>query len=61
VRGRAAGRLLAGEVLDCLFREAVGAGRLTGLDCCCAIGTQAIGLVLLGNSGHGTDLNAQQC
>jgi SAM-dependent methyltransferase len=47
-----------GEVLERLLR-AHGAGPPRDvLDCCCGIGTQAIGLALRGYRVHGTDLSA---
>ena len=43
--------------LDRLIQEQVGAGPHTILDCACGIGTQAIGLALLGHTVHATDLS----
>jgi SAM-dependent methyltransferase len=47
-----------GQVLDRLLRERLGEGPLAVLDCCCGIGTQAIGLALLGHRVHATDFSA---
>lgn len=44
-------------VLDGLVRAELGDGRRAILDCACGIGTQAIGLALLGHRVHGTDLS----
>jgi SAM-dependent methyltransferase len=46
-----------GEVLDRLLRGLLGDRPLSILDCCCGIGTQAIGLALLGHRVHATDLS----
>jgi SAM-dependent methyltransferase len=46
-----------GEVLDRLIREQLGAASLAVLDCCCGIGTQAIGLALHGHRVQGTDIS----
>jgi SAM-dependent methyltransferase len=46
-----------GEVLDQLLRTQLGPTPQTVLDCCCGIGTQAIGLSLRGHRVHGTDLS----
>jgi SAM-dependent methyltransferase len=48
-----------GEVLDRLLRAAAGGRPEAVLDCCCGIGTQAIGLALRGYRVHGTDLSAE--
>ncbi len=48
-----------GEVLDRLLRRLLGESPLAVLDCCCGIGTQAIGLALLGHRVHATDLSPQ--
>jgi SAM-dependent methyltransferase len=48
-----------GGVLDRLLREPLGDRPLTVLDCCCGIGTQAIGLALLGQRVHATDLSPE--
>ncbi len=44
-------------VLDRLIREELGARPHAILDCACGIGTQAIGLALLGHRVHATDLS----
>lgn len=44
-------------VLDRLLRDALGDGPLAILDCACGIGTQALGLALLGHHVHATDLS----
>ncbi len=46
-----------GEVLDGLLRQRFGRTRLSILDCSCGIGTQAIGLALLGHTLTATDLS----
>jgi SAM-dependent methyltransferase len=46
-----------GEVLDRLLSAAAGGRTGAVLDCCCGIGTQAIGLALRGYRVHGTDLS----
>jgi len=46
-----------GEVLDRLLRRLLGDRPLSILDFCCSIGTQAIGLALLGHRVHDTDLS----
>jgi SAM-dependent methyltransferase len=46
-----------GEVLDRLLTEHLGPGPHAVLDCCCGIGTQAIGLALHGHRVQGTDLS----
>ena len=46
-----------GVALDRLLSGLLGAGSLRILDCSCGIGTQAIGLSLLGHSVVGTDLS----
>lgn len=46
-----------GEVLDTLLRSETGRGSLSILDCSCGIGTQAIGLALLGHRLTATDLS----
>ena len=46
-----------GEVLDRLLRGLLGDRPMSILDCCCGIGTQAIGLALLGHRVHATDLS----
>jgi glycine/sarcosine N-methyltransferase len=43
--------------LDRLIGDALGEGPHTILDCACGIGTQAIGLALLGHQVHATDLS----
>jgi SAM-dependent methyltransferase len=43
--------------LDRLIQEALGPGPHHILDCACGIGTQAIGLALLGHRVHATDLS----
>jgi glycine/sarcosine N-methyltransferase len=48
-----------GEVLDALLRSETGRGSLSILDCSCGIGTQAIGLALLGYSLTATDLSSR--
>lgn len=45
-----------GRVLDRLLRDALGDQTHSVLDCCCGIGTQAIGLALRGHRVRGTDL-----
>jgi SAM-dependent methyltransferase len=45
------------EVLDRLLCRGTGGERLDVLDCCCGIGTQAVGLALRGHRVHGTDLS----
>src|SRR5262249_14721253 len=45
------------RVLDTLIRRVGGDPPLALLDCTCGIGTQAIGLALLGYRVHGTDLS----
>ena len=46
-----------GEVLDTLLRSVTGRRSLSILDCSCGIGTQAIGLALLGHRLTATDLS----
>jgi SAM-dependent methyltransferase len=46
-----------GEVLDRLIRSQFDEPPATVLDCCCGIGTQAIGLALRGYRVRGTDLS----
>jgi SAM-dependent methyltransferase len=46
-----------GEILDRMIRNELGDGQHFILDCCCGIGTQAIGLALRGHRVHGTDLS----
>jgi 2-polyprenyl-3-methyl-5-hydroxy-6-metoxy-1,4-benzoquinol methylase len=46
-----------GEVLDRLLRGRLGRSPEAVLDCCCGIGTQAIGLALRGLRVHGTDVS----
>jgi glycine/sarcosine N-methyltransferase len=46
-----------GEVLDTLLRSVTGHRSLSILDCSCGIGTQAIGLALLGHCLTATDLS----
>jgi glycine/sarcosine N-methyltransferase len=46
-----------GEVLDTLLRSETGRGSLSILDCSCGIGTQAIGLALIGHRLTATDLS----
>jgi SAM-dependent methyltransferase len=48
-----------GEVLDRLLQAQFGGRPQSVLDCCCGIGTQAIGLALRGYAVQGTDLSAQ--
>jgi SAM-dependent methyltransferase len=48
-----------GEVLDRLLRGRLGDRQWSVLDCCCGIGTQAIGLALRGHCVRGTDLSAE--
>lgn len=48
-----------GEVLGGLIRKEVGNAPLSVLDCTCGIGTQAIGLVLLGYGVRGTDVSRE--
>src|SRR3954462_5268731 len=43
--------------LDRLIQEQHGPGPHAILDCACGIGTQAIGLALLGHTVHATDLS----
>jgi 2-polyprenyl-3-methyl-5-hydroxy-6-metoxy-1,4-benzoquinol methylase len=50
--------LRQGEVLDQLLRAQGGNPPLVVLDCCCGVGTQAIGLALRGFRVHATDLSA---
>jgi SAM-dependent methyltransferase len=45
------------DVLDRLLREQLGRRPDSLLDCCCGIGTQAIGLALRGYRVHATDLS----
>jgi 2-polyprenyl-3-methyl-5-hydroxy-6-metoxy-1,4-benzoquinol methylase len=47
------------EVLDRLLRDQIGGPPASVLDCCCGIGTQAIGLALRGYRVQGTDLSAE--
>jgi 2-polyprenyl-3-methyl-5-hydroxy-6-metoxy-1,4-benzoquinol methylase len=47
-----------GEVLDQLIRSRLGRSPEAVLDCCCGIGTQAIGLALRVLHVHGTDVSA---
>src|SRR5215468_9252965 len=54
-RGRAVPH--QGAVFDAVLRAALGPGPFTVLDCACGIGTQAIGLALLGHQVHATDLS----
>lgn len=53
---RESGRRQA-AVLDGLIRGELGEGPRAILDCACGIGTQAIGLALLGHRVHATDLS----
>lgn len=46
-----------GGVLDSLLRSETGRGSLSILDCSCGIGTQAMGLALLGHRLTATDLS----
>jgi SAM-dependent methyltransferase len=46
-------------VLDRLLRGLLVDRPLAVLDCCCGIGTQAIGLALLGHRVHATDLSSE--
>lgn len=46
-----------GEVLDALIRSELGDAPQRVLDCSCGIGTQAIGLALLGHDVRATDLS----
>src|SRR4051794_4862122 len=46
-----------GGLIDRLLREQLGPGPYAVLDWCCGIGTQAIGLALLGHRVHATDLS----
>ena len=48
-----------GKVLDRIIQSQLGISRnnLSVLDCSCGIGTQAIGLALLGYNVHATDLS----
>jgi SAM-dependent methyltransferase len=46
-----------GGVLDRLLKGLLGERPLAVLDCCCGIGTQAIGLALLGHRVHATDIS----
>lgn len=46
-----------GKVLDAVLRSETGRSSLSVLDCSCGIGTQAIGLALLGHSLTATDLS----
>jgi 2-polyprenyl-3-methyl-5-hydroxy-6-metoxy-1,4-benzoquinol methylase len=48
-----------GGVLDALLRRRLGRCPEAVLDCCCGIGTQAIGLALCGHRVHGSDLSAR--
>jgi SAM-dependent methyltransferase len=48
-----------GGVLDRLLRGLLGDRPLSILDCCCGIGTQAIGLALSGHRVHATDLSPE--
>lgn len=48
-----------GEVLDMLLRSETGRGSLSILDCSCGIGTQAVGLALLGHRLTATDLSSR--
>jgi 2-polyprenyl-3-methyl-5-hydroxy-6-metoxy-1,4-benzoquinol methylase len=48
-----------GEVLDRLLTTRLGRSPLTVLDCCCGIGTQAIGMALHGHQVQGTDLSPE--
>jgi SAM-dependent methyltransferase len=48
-----------GQVLDRLLRDRLGDRPLSVLDCCCGIGTQALGLALCGHRVHATDLSAE--
>jgi glycine/sarcosine N-methyltransferase len=47
-----------GAILDRLLRDRLGDGPLSVLDCCCGIGTQALGLALHGHRVHATDVTA---
>ena len=46
-----------GRILDNIIRSHLGAPPYSVLDCSCGIGTQAIGLALLGYKVHATDLS----
>ena len=46
-----------GKVLDEMIRKKAGTSFKTVLDCSCGIGTQTIGLGLLGYQVHGTDIS----
>jgi SAM-dependent methyltransferase len=48
-----------GATLDRMIREQLGDQTHAVLDCCCGIGTQAIGLALLGHRVQGTDLSPE--
>ena len=50
---------LQGPILDRLLAAHLGPGPHAVLDCCCGIGTQAIGLALLGHRVVGTDLSSE--
>ncbi len=54
-RGRAVPH--QGAVLDAVLSGTLGPGPFAVLDCACGIGTQAIGLALLGHRVHATDLS----
>jgi SAM-dependent methyltransferase len=47
-----------GKFLNRLLRDRLGEGPLSVLDCCCGIGTQALGLALHGHRVHATDVSA---
>jgi len=47
-----------GQILDGLIRKEIGNAAFSVLDCTCGIGTQAIGLALLGHNVSGTDISS---
>ncbi len=47
-----------GQILDNLIRKEMGNATFSVLDCSCGIGTQAIGLALLGHTVLGSDLSS---
>ncbi len=51
--------LKQGKVLDEIIRKKAGMSPRTVLDCSCGIGTQTIGLGLLGHQVHGTDISTK--
>ncbi|MEU0565975.1 methyltransferase domain-containing protein [Nonomuraea sp. NPDC005983] len=46
-----------GKALDAVIRSALGAESAAVLDCACGIGTQAVGVALLGHRVTGTDIS----